>query len=110
MDLVRLRYFRTGAKTLRFRRAASLFERFSTPAQQEHQSSGGPTRYPTLRAKRRHVELTPAGQILLALCEKIFQELKDAQSEVKRYADGEKGSIRIGCKDGTTFGVLPPAP
>ena len=57
---------------------------------------------------RRHVELTPAGQVLLERCEKIFQELEQAQIEVKRYGAGEKGSLRIGCEDGTTFGVLPP--
>ena len=57
---------------------------------------------------RRQVELTPAGQVLLERCEKIFQELEDAQNEVKRYGAGEKGSLRIGCEDGTTFSVLPP--
>ena len=54
------------------------------------------------------MELTPAGQVLLERCEKIFQELEDAQNEVKRYGAGEKGSLRIGCEDGTTFSVLPP--
>jgi DNA-binding transcriptional LysR family regulator len=34
---------------------------------------------------RRHVELTPAGHALLERCEKIFQELEEAQIEVKRY-------------------------
>ena len=41
-------------------------------------------------------------------CEKIFQELEEAQAEAKRYGRGEKGSLRIGCEDGTTFGVLTP--
>jgi DNA-binding transcriptional LysR family regulator len=52
--------------------------------------------------------MTPAGQALLERCEKIFEELEDAQVEVKRYSRGEKGSLRIGCEDGTTFSVLPP--
>jgi nucleoside-diphosphate-sugar epimerase len=54
------------------------------------------------------VELTPAGHALLERCEKIFQELEEAQIEMKRYGAGEKGCLRIGCEDGTTFSVLPP--
>ena len=52
-----------------------------------------------LRSRRR-VELTPAGRVLLERCAKIFQELEDAQIEVKRYGAGEQGSLRIGCEDG----------
>ncbi len=57
---------------------------------------------------RRHVELTPAGQALLEQSKKIFQELETARIEVKRHGTGQKGLLRIGCEDGTTFTILPP--
>ena len=107
MDLVRLRYFRTVAKTLHFRRAASLLNVSQPPLSKSIKTLENELGTQLFVRTRRHVELTPAGQVLLERCEKIFQELEDAQSEVKRYAAGEKGSIRMGCEDGTTFGVLP---
>jgi DNA-binding transcriptional LysR family regulator len=63
---------------------------------------------PLLVRTRRHVELTPAGQALLERSEKIFQELETARIEVNRHGSGEKGLLRIGCEDGTTFTILPP--
>ena len=63
---------------------------------------------PLLVRTRRHVELTPAGQALLEQSERIFRELETARIEVKRHGTGEKGLLRIGCEDGTTFTILPP--
>jgi DNA-binding transcriptional LysR family regulator len=57
---------------------------------------------------RRRVELTPAGQGLLEQSEKIFQELENARIEVRRHSTGQKGLLRIGCEDGTSFSLLPP--
>ena len=108
MDLVRLRYFRTVAKTLHFRRAASLLNVSQPPLSKSIKTLENELGTQLFVRTRRHVELTPAGQVLLERCEKIFQELEEAQIEVKRYGAGEKGSLRIGCEDGTTFSVLPP--
>jgi DNA-binding transcriptional LysR family regulator len=107
MDLVRLRYFRTVAKTLHFRRAAALLSVSQPPLSKSIKILEDQLGTQLFVRSRRHVELTPAGQVLLERCEKIFQELEDAQNEVKRYGAGEKGSLRIGCEDGTTFSVLP---
>ena len=107
MDLVRLRYFRTVAKTLHFRRAAALLSVSQPPLSKSIKILEDQLGTQLFVRSRRHVELTPAGQVLLERCEKIFQELEDVQIEVKRYAAGEKGSLRIGCEDGTTFSVLP---
>jgi DNA-binding transcriptional LysR family regulator len=108
VDLIRLRYFRTVAKTLHFRRAAALLNVSQPPLSKSIKTLEDQLGTPLFVRSRRHVELTPAGQVLLERCEKIFQELEDAQNEVKRYGAGEKGSLRIGCEDGTTFSVLPP--
>ena len=108
MDLIRLRYFQTVAKTLHFRRAAALLNVSQPPLSKSIKTLEDQLGTQLFVRSRRQVELTPAGQVLLERCEKIFQELEDAQNEVKRYGAGEKGSLRIGCEDGTTFSVLPP--
>jgi DNA-binding transcriptional LysR family regulator len=108
VDLIKLRYFRTVAKTLHFRRAAALLNVSQPPLSKSIKNLEDQLGTKLFVRSRRHVELTPAGQALLERCERIFKELEDAQIEVKRYAVGEKGALRIGCEDGTTFSVLPP--
>ena len=107
MDLVKLRYFQTVAKTLHFRRAAALLNVSQPPLSKSIKTLEDELGTQLFLRSKRRVELTPAGEVLLKRCEKIFQELEDAKTEVKRYSRGEKGSIRIGCEDGTTFSVLP---
>jgi DNA-binding transcriptional LysR family regulator len=63
---------------------------------------------PLLVRTRRRVELTPKGPALPERSERIFQELETARIAVKRHSRGEKGLLRIGCEDGTTFKTLPP--
>ena len=98
MDLIRLRCFRTVAKTLPFRRAAALLNVSQPPLSKSIKTLEDQLGTQLFVRSRRHVELTPAGQVLLERCERIFQELEDAQNEVKRYGAGEKGSLRIGCE------------
>jgi DNA-binding transcriptional LysR family regulator len=107
MDLVKLRYFQTVAKTLHFRRAAALLNVSQPPLSKSIKTLEDELGTQLFLRSKRRVELTPAGEVLLKRCEKIFQELEDAKTEVKRYSRGEKGTIRIGCEDGTTFSVLP---
>ena len=107
VDLVKLRYFRTVAQTLHFRRAAALLGVSQPPLSKSIKNLEDELGTPLLVRTRRHVELTPAGQALLEQSEKIFQELETARIEVKRYGSGQKGLLRIGCEDGTTFSVLP---
>jgi DNA-binding transcriptional LysR family regulator len=108
MDLVKLRYFQTVAKTLHFRRAAALLNVSQPPLSKSIKTLEDELGTQLFLRSKRRVELTPAGEVLLKRCEKIFQELEDAKTEIKRYSRGEKGNIRIGCEDGTTFSVLPP--
>jgi DNA-binding transcriptional LysR family regulator len=108
MDLVKLRYFQTVAKTLHFRRASALLNISQPPLSKSIKTLEDQLGTTLLVRTRRHVELTPAGHALLERCERIFQELEDARIEVRRYGNGEKGLLQIGCEDGTTFSVLPP--
>jgi DNA-binding transcriptional LysR family regulator len=108
MDLVKLRYFQTVAKTLHFRRAATLLNVSQPPLSKSIKTLEDELGTQLFLRSKRRVELTPAGEVLLKRCERIFQELEDTKTEVKRYSRGEKGTIRIGCEDGTTFSVLPP--
>ena len=108
MDLVKLQYFQTVAQTLHFRRAAVLLNVSQPPLSKSIKTLEDELGTQLFLRSKRHVELTPAGEVLLKRCERIFQELEEAKTEVNRYSRGEKGTIRIGCEDGTTFSVLPP--
>ena len=110
MDLIKLRYFQTVARTLHFRRAAALLNISQPPLSKSIKTLEDELGTQLFLRTRRRVELTPAGEVLLKRCERIFQELEDTRIEVKRYNSGEKGRIRIGCEDGTTFSVLPSLP
>jgi DNA-binding transcriptional LysR family regulator len=108
MDLVKLRYFQTVAKTLHFRRASALLSISQPPLSKSIKTLEDQLGAKLFVRSRRQVELTPAGHALLERCERIFRELEDARIEVRRYGAGEKGLLQIGCEDGTTFSVLPP--
>ena len=108
MDLVKLRYFRTVAQTLHFRRAAALLNVSQPPLSKSIKTLEEELGTQLFVRSRRHVELTPAGHMLLKRCEKIFRDLEDTRIELRQYSTGDKGSLRIGCEDGTTFSVLPP--
>src|SRR6202022_2369385 len=108
VDLGKLRFFRAVAKTLHFRRAAALLNVSQPPLSKSIKTLEEELGTQLFARTRRHVALTPAGHALLRRCEKIFQDLEDTRIELKRYSAGKKGSLRIGCEDGTTFSVLPP--
>jgi DNA-binding transcriptional LysR family regulator len=108
VDLIKLRYFRTVAQTLHFRRAAMLLGVSQPPLSKSIKNLEDELGTPLLTRTRRRVELTPAGRALLERSEKIFQELEAARIEVRRHGTGKKGLLRIGCEDGTTFTILPP--
>src|SRR5258708_20859375 len=103
-----LRFFRAVGHPLLCRRAAVLLGVPHPPLSKSIKNLEDELGTPLLVRTRRHVELTPAGQALLEQSEKIFQELETARIEVKRYGSGQKGLLRIGCEDGTTFTILPP--
>jgi DNA-binding transcriptional LysR family regulator len=108
VDLIKLRYFRTVAQTLHFRRAAILLGVSQPPLSKSIKNLEDELGTPLLTRTRRRVELTPAGRALLERSEKIFQELEKARIDVRQYGTGKKGFLRIGCEDGTTFTILPP--
>src|SRR6202022_2522625 len=108
VDLGKLRFFRAVAKTLHFRRAAAALNISQPPLSKSIKTLEEELGTQLFARTRRYVALTPAGHALLRRCEKIFQDLEDTRIELKRYSAGKKGSLRIGCEDGTTFSVLPP--
>ena len=75
MDLIKLRYFQTVAKTLHFRRAAALLNISQPPLSKSIKTLEDELGAQLFLRTRRRVELTPAGEVLLKRCEKIFQEV-----------------------------------
>src|SRR5262249_4728656 len=80
VDFVKLRYFRTVAKTLHFRRAAALLNVSQPPLSKSIKTLEDQLGTQLFVRSRRHVELTPAGQVLLERVEKVFQGLEAWQS------------------------------
>lgn len=48
------------------------------------------------KKKGRRLELTEAGEFLLELADRILPQLEHAESTLSRFAQGKKGSLRIG--------------
>ncbi|WP_144408364.1 LysR substrate-binding domain-containing protein, partial [Devosia psychrophila] len=58
---------------------------------------------------RRTVSLTPAGHRLLVDARKILAAIDDAAYAVKRTADGDEGTLRIGLTPSAPFNIVVPS-
>lgn len=53
------------------------------------------------------VELTPAGEVLLAHADAISARLASARADLRALADGESGVLRVGCYQSVSTRLLP---
>lgn len=95
-----LEYFRAVARELHFTRAAEAL-RIAQPALSQHIRKLERQLGLVLFERNNHrVELTPAGNALLAHAERILSDLAVVEEEMLGWAGGVRGRIRLGAARG----------
>lgn len=110
IDLRRLRYFVAVADASSFRRAAERLGMAQPPLSQQIIALEGQLKQRLFIRHARAVELTDAGQALLALAEPLLAAAIAIPSKVDRAAQGREGALCIGFTPGAALHpVLPEA-
>lgn len=94
MDIRQLRYFLTVAEEGQFTKAAHRLNMAQPPLSQQIRQLEEELGV-QLFARGRHLELTQAGQILLARTQQILHLTNVAENELEDYRTGSQGTIAI---------------
>lgn len=109
MELRHLRYFVAVAKERHFTRAAERLGIKQPPLSMQIRQLEEELGTPLFHRLTRGVELTEAGEALLAHAERLLQQMDQLKADVQSRARGETGFIRIGFAGATYFHPLIPA-
>ncbi|MGV9710908.1 LysR substrate-binding domain-containing protein [Gordonia sp. NPDC003424] len=107
MELRHLRYFRAVAEELHFGRAAERLHIAQPPLSQQIRQLEDELGVALLVRSTRRVELTPAGQAYLRRAVEILDAVEAAGTQAQRIADGQQGTLSIGCVGSATYSLLP---
>lgn len=108
MELRHLRYFVAVAQELHFGRAAQKLAMAQPPLSQQIQQLEDELGVKLFERTKRHVELTPAGQLFLEQVQSILAQLEQASEAARRVGRGEVGRLEIGYVYSATLQLLPP--
>ena len=107
MELRHLRYFVAVAEERHFGRAAARLHIAQPPLSQQIRRFEAELGEPLLYRTTRSVELSPAGEVLLARGREILAAVDAALDDARRAARGEYGRLAIGFTGSTTYALLP---
>ncbi len=96
IELRQLRYFVAVAEELNFTRAAERLQLAQPPLSRQIQNLEKALQVELLHRTNRRVTLTPAGQVFLAECQQILQQVEQGIRLAQRAARGEIGQLTIG--------------
>ncbi|MBD3885272.1 LysR family transcriptional regulator [Phormidium tenue FACHB-886] len=108
MELRHLRYFITVAEELHFGRAADRLHMAQPPLSQQIRQLEAELGFQLFHRTKRSVQLTEAGQVFLADCQKILRQLDQAVRTGQQASRGELGQLAIGFVSSAAYSVLPP--
>lgn len=108
MELRHLRYFVAVAEERHFGRAAERLHIAQSPLSQQIRALESELGGPLFRRTTRRVELTPAGDVLLARSQALLAAANAAAEDTVRAMHGELGRLSIGFTGSTTYALLPP--
>lgn len=108
IELRHLRYFITVAEELHFGRAADRLHMAQPPLSQQIRQLEAELGFQLFHRTKRSVQLTDAGQVFLADCQKIFRQLDQAIRTGQQASRGELGQLAIGFVSSAAYSVLPP--
>lgn len=91
-----LRYFVVVAEELNFTRAAEQLQIAQPPLSRQIQNLEQTLGLTLLERTNRRVALTPAGEVFLAECRQILNQIEQGVRAAQRMAKGETGQLVIG--------------
>ena len=107
MNLRQLEYFVSVAETLSFTRTAEKFYISQTAVTQQIKTLENNIGVKLLRRTKRHVELTPAGNVFLSEAKAILNRTQDAIKKAQKAATGFTGNLNLGIVEGYDNPDLP---
>lgn len=107
MELKTLRYFAVVAEELHFGRAAKRLHISQPPLSRQIMNLEGELGVTLLYRSKRHVQLTPAGELFLHEVIPILSAVNEAGNAARRAGRGEIGRLVIGFFLGATYTLLP---
>jgi DNA-binding transcriptional LysR family regulator len=102
-----LRYFTVLCEELHFGRAAERLHISQSPLSQSIAQLERKVGTRLLDRSSRHVQLTPAGEVLREHAERLLRELDDAVGATRRAGGGELGPLRVAAGQVARVAVLP---
>jgi DNA-binding transcriptional LysR family regulator len=102
-----LRYFTVLCEELHFGRAAERLHISQSPLSQSIAQLERKLGTRLLERSSRHVQLTPAGEVLREHAERLLRELNDAVGATRRAGGGELGPLRVATGPVARVAVLP---
>jgi DNA-binding transcriptional LysR family regulator len=106
-ELRELRYFTVLCEELHFGRAAERLHISQSPLSQAIAQLERKLGTRLLDRSSRHVQLTPAGTVLLEHGRRLLREAEDAVGATRRAATGELGTLRVAVGPAAREAVLP---
>jgi DNA-binding transcriptional LysR family regulator len=107
VELRQLRYFVAVAEELHFRRAAARLHVSQPPLSHQIQQLESELGCRLLSRTRRHVELTPAGEVFQNDPRRLMAELDGAVAAARRIGAGQTGRLRINFVGSALLSILP---
>ena len=109
MEHRRLRFFLAVAEELHFTRAAASLNIAQPHLSQEIRRLEEEVGVELFRRSKRHVELTPAGQVFRDRVRDIFEVKDDAVRAAQRASRGETGTLNLAFATSASYDLVPRA-
>ncbi|BAU44333.1 LysR family transcriptional regulator [Leptolyngbya sp. O-77] len=107
IELRHLRYFITVAEELHFGRPPPRLHMAQPPLSQQIRQLEEKLGFQLFHRTKRSVQLTEAGAVFLAECQRIMQQLDQAVQLGQQVSRGERGQLVIGFVSSAAYSVLP---
>ncbi|GAA4371362.1 LysR substrate-binding domain-containing protein [Paeniglutamicibacter cryotolerans] len=107
MDMRQLRYFVAVAEEKHFGRAAQRLHMAQPPLSQQIKQLEEQLDTLLLVRTTRKVDLTPAGELLLARARLLLAEVEKVEQDVRLVGQGASGILRIGVSGTATYRLMP---
>lgn len=107
MELRHLRYFLAVARQRNFTRAAEELHIAQPPLSQQMQQLERELGVTLFDRSARQVELTQAGEVLLARAQRLLETVDDLTTEVREVAGAQRGHVTLGVNRTAAALILP---